>query len=338
MRMRTIATLAGVLAAALWAAPAQAKLVYVKQAGTVDSAVYVARDGGEDERRLGLGRAPTIAPNGRWVAYVAARAGGSQKDTVVLQKLRSGSQRLVMRSDSVDTLRFSPDSTRLATIADRKRVRLYDIADGTLRTAARGHIRGYSFSPDSQRLVFGDARSAGSEARSDLFIAPVDGGAQPQRLTSVRNAINPVWGAEEIVFDRFERRPDAMPAFDLWAVAPGAGDRLRRLTRLTLPPLASGLVPLEISADARRMLAVFTGQDTELGFTVATRSGRTRALSTDFESGVVGFDLSSDGSTILAHTGGADPQAAHNVVAVPYGGEREPEVLVEGAAYPDWTR
>ena len=62
------------------------------------------------------------------------------------------------------------------------------------------------------------------------------------------------------------------------------------------------------------MLAVFTGQDIEVGFTVTTRTGKTRALSTDFESGIVGFDLSRDGKTILGHTGGPDPGAAHDVV------------------------
>jgi hypothetical protein len=147
-----------------------------------------------------------------------------------------------------------------------------------------------------------------------------------------------VWGPDEIVFDRFKRRRGGAPAFNLWAVDPAAVDELRRLTRLTIPPLASGLVPLEVSADGRRMLAVFTGQDTQVGFTVATASGRTRALSTDFERGLVGFDLSGDGRSILAHTGGGDPQAAHDVVVVPYGGRGEPKVLVAGAAYPDWTR
>ena len=99
----------------------------------------------------------------------------------------------------------------------------------------------------------------------------------------------------------------------------------------------SGLVPLEFSADARRLLAVFTGQNTEVGFTVAARSGKTRALSKDFESGIVGFDLSADGRRILAHTGGGDPGAAHDVISLPYGGGK-PTVLVEDAAYPDWTR
>jgi hypothetical protein len=86
------------------------------------------------------------------------------------------------------------------------------------------------------------------------------------------------------------------------------------------------------------MLAVFTGQDVQVGFTVAMASGKTRALSMDFESGTVGFDLSRDGRMILAHTGGPDPGAHHDVIKVPYARGGKPKVIVEDAAYPDWTR
>jgi hypothetical protein len=82
---------------------------------------------------------------------------------------------------------------------------------------------------------------------------------------------------------------------------------------------------------------VFTGQDTSVGFTVNPLTGRTHALSQDFETGLVGFDLSADGRTVLAHTGGPDPAASHDVVTVPYRGG-EPTVLVEGGAFPDWSR
>ena len=58
MRMRTKVILAGMLATGLWAAPAEAKLVYVKNAAGVEPVVYVATDKGNDPRRLGIGRAP----------------------------------------------------------------------------------------------------------------------------------------------------------------------------------------------------------------------------------------------------------------------------------------
>ena len=101
--------------------------------------------------------------------------------------------------------------------------------------------------------------------------------------------------------------------------------------------LLSGLVPLEISADGRRLLADFTGQDTSVGFAVNLQNGKTRALSKNMETGFVATDLSADGRTVLGQTGGADPGNRHNVVTMPYAGGK-PKVLVRRAAYPDWTR
>jgi len=337
MRMRTISILAALLGASLWAAPAQAKLVYVKNAGGAEPVVYVATDNGNDPRRLGVGRAPTISPNGQWVAFVTLPPAGSDTETVVLQKLELGSQRLVMRSRSIASLRFSPDSGKLAAIAGGKRVRVYDIAADELHVAAEGHIRGYSFSPDSETIVVGRARRARFQAASDLYTGPALGGRRLKKITDFERAMNPVWGPDEIVFDRFRRRRGDAPAFNLWGLDPAEDGALRRLTKLTIPTLSSGLVPLEISADARRLLAVFTGQDVEVGFTVSVRTGGTRVLSRDFEHGIVGFDLSADGRRILGHTGGPDPTAAHDVVSLPYGGGR-PRVLLEDAAYPDWNR
>lgn len=337
MRMRTIATVLGMLAAALWAAPAEAKLVYVKRAGSASPVVYAAKDNGKDPRRLGIGRAPTISPNGQWVAFVTVPSGAAQMETVVLQRLKAGSQRLVMRSKGIDSLRFSPDSTKLAAIAAEKRIRVYDIAADRLHVAAEGELRGYSFSPDGTQIVFGRAVNEDFTSDSDIYVVPVLGG-EANRITSVKNAINPVWGPKEIVFDRFGSRRDDAPAYNLWALDSAAPEKLRQLTKLKIPPLVSGLVPLEVSNDAKRMLAVFTGQDVEVGFTVALASGKTRALSKDFESGTVGFDLSRDGRMILAHTGGPVPGAHHDVIKVPYARGGQPKVIVPNAAYPDWTR
>lgn len=338
MRMRATAILAALLGSALLAAPAQGKLVYVKQAGSASPVVYVAKDNGKDPRRLGIGRAPTISPNGQWVAFVTVPMGRDAVDTVVLQRLKSGSQRLVMRAPSIDSLRFSPDSKLLAAIAGGTRVRVYDVAADRLHLAARGNLRGFSFSPDSSRIVYGKAVKADIEARSDLYTVAARGG-RATRITEDRNALFPVWGRSEIVFDRFRKRPDgAAPAYNLWAVAGADPGPLRRLTDLNIPELSSGLVPLEQSEDGRRLLAAFTGQDVEVGFTVAMANGRTRALSQDFETGTVGFDLSRDGSTILAHTGGPDPANRHNVITVPWRRGGDTKVVVENAAYPDWNR
>jgi dipeptidyl aminopeptidase/acylaminoacyl peptidase len=334
--MRTTVSLAALLLTALLAATAEGRLVYVKQAGTAAPMVHVATDGGKQERRLGTGRAPAISPDGRWVAFITVPGATGGRETVVLQRLTSGSQRFVMRSRSIASLRFSPDSGRIAAVANGKRVRVYDIANDKRRVAAAGDIRGYSWAPDSKRIVLGEAAGEDLQADSDLYVARAMGGADPDRLTRSRDAVNPVWGPDEIFFDRFVEREGDAPAYNLFAVDPASRD-VRRLTDLTIPALVSGLVPLEVSADSRRMLSVFTGTDTQVGFTVNARTGDTRAVSTDSEPGIVGFDLSADGKRILGHTGGPDPSDAHDVVTLPYGGG-EPTVLVEDAAYPDWTR
>lgn len=338
MPMRTTVILAALFVVTAWAAPAQAKLVYVKNAGGAEPVIYVATDRGKDPRRLGIGRAPTISPDGRWVAFVTIRGARSQMDGVVLLRLDAGSRRLVMRSRSIGSLRFSADSSKLGAIAAGKRLRVYDIEADKVRVAASGEIRGYSFSPDSASIVVGKATKNRFQAPSDLYTGPALGGSKLVRITDFGRAMNPVWGPAEIVFDRFRQRRDDAPAFNLWALPPAGGGALRQLTTLTIPPLVSGLVPLEHSADGRRLLAVFTGQDTQVGFTVVTRNGKTRALSTDFETGIVGFGISANGKRVLAHSGGADPSAAHDVLSLPYGGEGEPKLLVADAAYPDWTR
>jgi hypothetical protein len=125
------------------------------------------------------------------------------------------------------------------------------------------------------------------------------------------------------------------PSYNLFEVQPDGGS-LRRITALRIPNLLSGLVPIELSADGTRLLAEFVGQDTGVGFAVDPRTGNTRSLSRNSETGFVGFDLSADGRTVLGQTGGPDPAARHNVATMPYRGGK-PTVLVRRAAFPDWT-
>jgi hypothetical protein len=130
-------------------------------------------------------------------------------------------------------------------------------------------------------------------------------------------------------------RPGDSPSYNLFEIQPDGGS-LRRITSLRIPPLISGLVPLELSANGARLLAQFVGQDTSVAFRVSPKTGKAKSLDTDFENGLVGFDLTADGRTVLGHTGGPDPTARHDVVTIPYTGG-QPRVLVRRAAFPDWS-
>jgi len=312
----------------LVAAPAEARLVYVTGPGERDARVWVARDDGTQARRIGPGQSPKISPDGRWVAWV--------DDDEVMMRLadRSRKARVVVRSSSIGDLQFSPDSKLLGLVAGH-RLFVYDIRERDEVKAASGSIRGFSFSPDSRSVVFGTAgRSDAGDAPSDLYSFSLGDKART-RITRDRKSLNPLWGSAGVLHDRMRARPGDAPTYNVFSIKPDGGS-LRRITTLKIPSLMSGLVPLEQSADGTRLLANFVGQDTEAAFRVNTRTSRAKALDDDFENGLVGFDLTADGRTVLGHTGGPDPMARHDVVTVPYGGG-DPEVLVRRAGFPDWS-
>jgi Tol biopolymer transport system component len=330
--VRLIASLlaaAGVLATV--PAGASATLVYVKGPNSGTPQVWTARDDGTHPQKIAPGNQPVISPDGAWVAWR-----DFADDTVRLRKIAGHNVRRVAKSLEVGAVAFSPDSKRLG-IALRGRLVVYDIAARETAVVARGFINGFSFSPDATSLVYGSSgRNQAFDAPSDLYALTLDSESKT-RVTRDRKSLNPLWGpAGDIVFDRQTPREGDAPRYNLFAIHPDGG-ALRRITSLKIPPLLSGLVPLDASADGRRLLAEFTGQDTSVGFAVNPASGRTRALSKDMETGFVATALSADGRTVLGQTGGADPANRHDVVTVPYAGGK-PTVLVKRAAYPSWTR
>jgi hypothetical protein len=328
---RTITIMLGAALALLVAAPAKARLAYVKDAKDGDFRVHVADDDGTHAHSLGPGRAPVVSPDGRWVAWIAP---GSPERLKLRLADRSRKAREILRSSFIGELRFSPDSKSLGMVV-ATRLLVYDIREREQFKAASGNIHGFSFSPNSKSVVFGTSGRDGSpDAESDLYSRELDGGPR-RRITRDRKSLNPLWGRDGIVHDRQRRRESDAPSYNLFAVNPDGGS-LRRITALRIPSLVSGLVPLEQSADGRRLLAQFVGQDTSVGFAVNPGTGTVRALSRDFETGFVAADLTADGRTVLGHTGGPDPTTRHNVVTVPYRGGK-PTVLVKRASDPSWS-
>lgn len=328
---RTITTLLGAALALLMTAPAEATLVYVKNAGELDTRVWVAQDDGAQPRRIGRGHSPRISDDGRWVAWIQP---GSPDQLMMRLADRSRKARVVARSAFIGEFKFSPDSKSVGMVLGR-RLFVYDIREREEVRVASGSIRGFSFSPDSRSVAFGTAgRNDALDAPSDLYSVALEDRTR-QRITRDRKSLNPLWRADGIIHDRMRARMGDAPSYNLFEVQPDGGS-LRRITRLRITPLMSGLVPLEVSASGGRLLAQFIGQDTSAAFRVNPATGKTKALDTDFENGLVGFDLTADGRTVLGHTGGPDPSADHNVVTIPYTGG-EPRVLVRRASFPDWS-
>jgi hypothetical protein len=116
------------------------------------------------------------------------------------------------------------------------------------------------------------------------------------------------------------------------------GKGVKRLTNTEVPPLLQGLFPTDWSANGRRLLTEFQGQDTSYAVVVNPRTGAQKPVAETGESGFVGTDLSSDGTLVLGFNGGFDPGLRnHRVQTVPYAGGK-PKTLVKEAFEPSWSR
>ena len=327
---RTITMLLGGAIALVMAAPAQATLTYVKGQSGEQPVVYAADDDGTNAHKLGKGESPAVSPDGRWVAWVAP---GDTSRVMMRLADRSRKARKVVQTAVVGDLQFSPDSKSLGIVANT-RLWVYDIHDRESVKAASGNIHGFSFSPDSKKVAFGTSgRNDAAGALSDLYSYDIAAKSR-YRITRDRKSLNPLWTAGGIVHDRQKQRENDAPTYNLFEIQPDGGS-LRRITSLRMGPLMSGLVPVEMSGNGKRLLAELEGQDISAGFAVNPANGKVRALTRDFENGFVASDLSADGKTVLGQTGGLQP-GKHHVATMPYkGGKRT--VLVRQASQPDWS-
>jgi Tol biopolymer transport system component len=338
--------------AAFLAVPAlaQATLAFVR--GPVTPAVWVAADDGTEERRLARGSNPVVSPDGESIAYMRLKNLRTYEPELMLAPAEGGPPRLLSRNwREPFAFDWSSDSSQIATVVGpelrRKRLVLIDVASGAQRTLDRGFFSGVGFSPQgSEQLVYAKAASEGFPPRSDIYrldlLPPGAVGVAaelPHRLTADRRSTSPLWGPNgRIVFVKQlgakQRRYG--PKNELFLMDPD-GERVRRLTRSKVGPLLTGLTPTQWSADGRRLLAEFGGQDTSYAVAVNPRTGAQRPLTTAREQGFIGAGLSSDGEWILGSTGGYEPGPGHDVVRIPYGGGRA-EVLAGNAFQPDWSR
>ncbi|MBS1881305.1 MAG: hypothetical protein JST31_17460, partial [Actinobacteria bacterium] len=99
--------------------------------------------------------------------------------------------------------------------------------------------------------------------------------------------------------------------------------------------LLQGLVPTAWSANGKRLLAQFGGQDTTYAVGVNVETGAQKPILEATEQGLVGTALSPDGKTVFGSVGGFEPGPNHDVVSVPFTGGK-PKVLVKNALFPSF--
>jgi Tol biopolymer transport system component len=330
-------------------ATSQATLVFTRD--PLNPAVFAAKDDGSAARRVGLGSNPRVSPDGKTIVFY--RSGKGKQPAALMIAAASGGAPRKLAPGWQDPFVFawSPDSARIAVLlgpeVGAQRLTTIDLATGTRQAIASGFFSGASFSSQgSEQLVYARAESESFPQRSDVYrIDLLPPGAvgvaapQPQQLTNDHRSFSPLWGpSNRIVFVKQlgAKQRKYGPKNDLFLIKPD-GSEVKRLTDTKVGPLFSGLSPTEWSANGRRLLAEFGGQDTSYAVTVNPKTGAERALTKEREVGFVGTAISFDGKVVLGSIGGFEPGPGHEVVSIPYTGGK-PRVLARNASEPDWSR
>ncbi len=319
-------------------AAAQASLTFVR--GQMNRAVYVANDDGSGIRKIGPGSNPHMAPDGAAVAYF--REGAGHGTELKLAPVAGGPAKALMVGwREPFLLEFSPNGEQLLALRGgelgKRKLVLVTIATGAQRVLASGYFSGFSFDPEGKQVVYAKANSEKYPPRSDVFRVSAAGG-KAVALTNDHRSLDPLWGPSGQI--AFVKQLEAGkrkygPKNEIYLMNE-SGKGVKRLTHTKVDPLLEGLYPTAWSANGKRLLTEFQGQDTSYAVGVNAVTGAQKPVGPAGEMGFVGTALSSNGNTVLGFEGGFDPGSKHTVVTRPFNGGKA-KTLVANASEPDWS-
>jgi len=347
MRLRTFAPLTALIAlvapaVAAAVPPPVTTVAYVKYtSGAQPPQVWATTDGHAPVKLAANGYQPIVSPSGSLVAYSVPTKTATK---LVVATAAGTGKRTLTTAASVGTPVWSPDASKLTAVIGselgRESLVVLDVATGAKRTIATGFFNGASFSPDGSRLAYGRASRADDQGfAGDVYVVPLTGivPGTPANVTADGASVAPLWGPESIVFSHLRttkgRRAD-YPKANLRSIRPD-GTGLRILTKLKIPYLLSGLYATAFSLDGKHLLAEYGGQDHSEAWTYDFTTGKARDLTGKTDE-VTGFGISRDGATVLAGTGGYDPQAKADVVTYSFAGKHR-KTLIKNAAWASWS-
>jgi hypothetical protein len=199
--------------------PIRRHLVYTKAVGLPAKAVWIGDVDGRKMRRLTRGDYGLVAPDGRIVAIST----GSETHTIGVdgrdEEVVSRGRPAAWFSDSRHLLVFRGDALVSVDVED---------GDATDLVPDANLLRGWSVSPDGNRLVYGLARKESRLGQCgeyiDIYAVDRDGGSR-RRITDDGRSSDPVWGDGRIAFAREPVKPPCvMPKSGIWTIGADGND------------------------------------------------------------------------------------------------------------------
>ena len=258
---------------ALLALPALAgaSIVYESSTGTgANHAMYMSDDDGANATTLPVtGNFPVVSPNGATVAYqkvTSTKTGATQ-----LHFLTVATGADLNTGISCGGAVWAPNSSMVACATTQTTGDITGIGLSTVTTSGTAsvivpsvgfQVNGYSFSPDSKTIVWGQMPYGVYDVNSTLRSLPVDGGGA---VTKLGKGSQPIWGPSKIAFVRTTRAVVGgapMPRSQVWTLDPATGaSSAKALTSYQAKGFVEGPTPLRWTPDGTRIVGQLTGQD-----------------------------------------------------------------------------
>ncbi len=301
--------------------------------------IVIANANGSDPRTLTDGSVPVVSPNGASVAFgpVTGKVGlVAYSDAGKLT-----GKFFVGDGVEVNPIAWSHDSRYIAvaltdvnatTKIGKSGLGIIDTKTGKATTVAHGQVDGVGWSPSADTVVFGLIKSASVLGPSNLYSWDL-ASSSLQQLTHNNHSLDPVWGKLGIAYDQSKARKES-PAYEIWLMN-GAGHSTL-ITHTKPGPLVQGLVPVAVSANGRRMIAGFEGEDTDNAYTVDLKTHAVHELHVGTKV-VTPWGISRNGQRLLVNVGGFEnSNGPGNVESMSFAGG-DAKVLGKGD-FPSWTQ
>jgi hypothetical protein len=280
--------------------------------------IYMADDDGGNRIKLPVtGQFPMVSPNGAMVAY--QKVTNSKTGTAQLHFLNVATGVDLNTRAACGGAVWAPNSSAVACSTTGPPGTFNGFGLSTITTAGVVSVlvpsvgmvvNGYSWSPDSTKVVWGQSPFPNDNTTSRLRWLPANGSGAVGKLGK---GAEPIWGPTKIAFVRYTDAASAgmqVRRTQIWTLDPTVGaSSSKALTAYRATGLKAGPLPLLWTPDGTRILGQLDGEDYSQPIYV-TMNGKIHAFGPS-NAGVYGVSADSTEALVVGNLMGGGKQPVY---------------------------